>query len=148
MAEASREQLIAFVALGLGVVALLTAYLMQRGWSMARRRRYPWIAGVLAAAGLFYGTRAFGQEANVQAYIYWIGVAALFGSIVLFVLPEVRGFLLQVREELRKVVWPTKEDTQSFTLVVLVAVAVVAVFVGFLDLFLAKLVQGLHVYGK
>jgi preprotein translocase subunit SecE len=61
-------------------------------------------------------------------------------------LPELRRFLGEVMTEMRKVVWPSKEETQSFTLVVLVAVVFVAAYVGLLDLFFSKLVAGLKIY--
>ncbi|MFQ6133562.1 MAG: preprotein translocase subunit SecE [Armatimonadota bacterium] len=148
MGEDGNTQLIAFAALGLGIVALVAAYVMQRSVALERRNRYPYVAGGLALIGLILGRRLYAEQVNVEAYLYWMGVAALAVAGAVFVLPELKSFLLQVREELRKVVWPSKEDTQSFTLVVLVAVAVVALYVGFLDLFLTKLVAGLHIYGR
>jgi preprotein translocase SecE subunit len=80
------------------------------------------------------------------AYAFWLGVIAFVGGAVVAMLKELRTFLSQVMEEMRKVVWPTKEETQSFTLVVLVAVAVVAVWVGGLDLIFSRFVAWLRLY--
>ncbi len=61
--------------------------------------------------------------------------AAVFGS-------SARGhavwqFMLDSRQELRKVVWPTRQETTQTTLVVFVFVVVVGFFFWGLDLFLS-----------
>lgn len=42
-------------------------------------------------------------------------------------------FLKEVRVEMKKVNWPTREETVKFTLIVVIASAVVALFLGGLD---------------
>ncbi len=42
-------------------------------------------------------------------------------------------FLKETRAELRKVVWPTREETTRYTLLVVVISAAVAAFLGGLD---------------
>jgi len=42
-------------------------------------------------------------------------------------------FLREVRTELKKVTWPSRKDTLSGTLVVLVAVFIIAIFLGIVD---------------
>ena len=42
-------------------------------------------------------------------------------------------FLKECREELRKVVWPTREEILNSTIVVLIAVAVISVFLFITD---------------
>ena len=54
-------------------------------------------------------------------------------------------FLRQVGAELRKVVWPTKEQLVTYTAVVIVFVTLLAILVSGLDLAFAKLV--LFVFG-
>ncbi len=54
-------------------------------------------------------------------------------------------FLRQVRAELFKVVWPTRKELITYTIVVMVFVAMIMVYVGFLDLGISKLV--LAVFG-
>jgi preprotein translocase subunit SecE len=49
--------------------------------------------------------------------------------------------------ELKRVVWPSREEAQSFTAVVIIAVSIVAVWVGTLDMLCAWTVSLLKVYG-
>ena len=52
-------------------------------------------------------------------------------------------FLREVRMELKKVTWPSRKDTLSATLVVLVAVFIIAIFLGIVDSGLSSLVKQL-----
>ncbi|MGA2518021.1 MAG: preprotein translocase subunit SecE [Thermodesulfobacteriota bacterium] len=52
-------------------------------------------------------------------------------------------FLREVRTELKKVTWPSRKDTLSGTLVVLVAVFIIATFLGIVDSGLSSLVRQL-----
>ena len=54
--------------------------------------------------------------------------------------------LKEVWNELQRVVWPSHEETYSFTIVVVIAVIVVAAWVGWWDLFFARLVNLLGLY--
>lgn len=49
-------------------------------------------------------------------------------------------FLREVWTELQRVVWPTHEDTKGFTAVVIVAVVIVAIWVGFWDFLFGQIV--------
>ncbi len=42
-------------------------------------------------------------------------------------------YVKEVRAELRKVAWPTREETTSYSIIVFVAVVVLTAYVGFLD---------------
>jgi preprotein translocase subunit SecE len=55
-------------------------------------------------------------------------------------------FLREVWGELQRVVWPSHEETYSYTAVVVIAVAIVAVWVGALDFIFASIVTGLDLY--
>lgn len=46
------------------------------------------------------------------------------------------GFLKESRTELRKVVWPTRQETLQTTLIVLIVVMIVAIFLWLMDMFL------------
>jgi len=59
---------------------------------------------------------------------------------------SVARFLKEVWAELQRVVWPSHEETYAFTGVVIVAVAIVAVWVGVLDFLFTKLVGALRLY--
>jgi len=52
-------------------------------------------------------------------------------------------FLREVKTELKKVTWPSRKDTLSGTLVVLVAVFIIAIFLGIVDSGLSNLVKQL-----
>jgi preprotein translocase subunit SecE len=54
-----------------------------------------------------------------------------------------KQFLREVKQELKKVTWPTRRDALSGTAVVLVAVFVIAVFLGIVDSGLSSLVREL-----
>ena len=54
-----------------------------------------------------------------------------------------RQFLKEVRQELRKVDWPTRDETIAYTIVVLVTVTVLTTFVFFVDLGFSKAIVNL-----
>ncbi len=54
-----------------------------------------------------------------------------------------KQFLREVKQELKKVTWPSRKDTLSGTAVVLVAVFVIAIFLGIVDSGLSNLVRTL-----
>jgi len=55
----------------------------------------------------------------------------------------VKQFLREVKTELKKVTWPSRKDTLSGTLVVLVAVFIIAIFLGIVDSGLSNLIKEL-----
>jgi preprotein translocase subunit SecE len=62
-----------------------------------------------------------------------------------FSIPEkievVKQFLREVKTELKKVTWPSRKDTIAGTGLVLVAVFVIAVFLGIVDSGLSNLIR-------
>jgi preprotein translocase subunit SecE len=54
-----------------------------------------------------------------------------------------KQFLREVKQELKKVTWPTRKDALSGTAVVLVAVFVIALFLGIVDSGLSSLIREL-----
>jgi preprotein translocase subunit SecE len=54
-----------------------------------------------------------------------------------------RNFLSEVRVELKKVTWPSRQDTISSTGVVLVVVFIISFYLGFIDIILSKMVTSL-----
>jgi len=52
-----------------------------------------------------------------------------------------KQFLIEVKTELKKVTWPSKKDTLSGTLVVIIAVFIIAVFLGIVDSGLSNLIK-------
>ncbi|HUL20407.1 MAG TPA: preprotein translocase subunit SecE [Thermodesulfobacteriota bacterium] len=55
----------------------------------------------------------------------------------------VKQFLREVKTELKKVTWPSRKDTLSGTVVVLVAVFIIALFLGIVDAGLSNLIKQL-----
>ncbi len=49
------------------------------------------------------------------------------------IVPQSRQFLTEVASELRKVHWPTRQETVAATVVVLVVVAIVSLWLGLVD---------------
>lgn len=52
-------------------------------------------------------------------------------------------YLRETRGELNKVTWPTREESQRLTLIVLGVTALMAVFLGLLDFSFSSLMNGL-----
>lgn len=59
---------------------------------------------------------------------------------------KIAGFIKEVWMELQRVVWPSHEETNAYTGVVIVAVAIVAAWVGLLDFIFTNLVAALRLY--
>ncbi len=53
----------------------------------------------------------------------------------------VKQFLREVKTELKKVTWPSRKDTLSGTVVVLVTVFIMAIFLGLVDTGLSNLIK-------
>ncbi len=60
---------------------------------------------------------------------------------------RVKKFLREVRAELRKVAWPNRKELKTYTIVVIVLVAIVSVFVGVVDLTFGELINVLRRLG-
>lgn len=54
---------------------------------------------------------------------------------------QLRDYLLEVRAEVRKVIWPTRKDTTQTTVVVFSMVIVVSIFLWMVDAILALAIQ-------
>ena len=58
-------------------------------------------------------------------------------------LKRTRVFLTDVRVELKKVSWPSRQDTISSTGVVLVVVFIISFYLGMIDVLLSRMVTSL-----
>jgi preprotein translocase subunit SecE len=56
---------------------------------------------------------------------------------------KTRAFLSDVRVELKKVNWPSRQDTLNSTGVVLVVVFIISFYLGFIDILLSRMVTAL-----
>jgi len=60
---------------------------------------------------------------------------ALGGVFLLWRNPTVFGWATEVAQEMKKVTWPTKEETRASTIVVIVLTIIMSIFLGLFDLF-------------
>jgi preprotein translocase subunit SecE len=101
-----------------------------------------------AAAILIGGIVAFYWFGDLPAAARWLIVLVALGVGSLVALQSAQGrtfwqFVQGSRVELRKVVWPTRQETIQTTLVVFVAVLVMGVFFWFLDWILGSVTHAL-----
>ncbi len=54
---------------------------------------------------------------------------------------KINSFLREVKQELKKTSWSTREEMIGSTIVVIVAVIILAVFIGIVDFLLAQFVN-------
>ncbi|MBO8142601.1 MAG: preprotein translocase subunit SecE [Firmicutes bacterium] len=57
-------------------------------------------------------------------------------------------YFREVRSELRKVAWPSRQELVTYTVVVLASVAVVAVFLGVVDVVVSELLTLIGALGR
>ena len=101
-----------------------------------------------AAAILIGGVAGFYLLTSYPLAVRWVIVLASFGVGILVALQSVQGrafwqFVQGSRVELRKVVWPTRQETLQTTLVVFVAVLVMGIFFWILDWVLGSVTAAL-----
>jgi preprotein translocase subunit SecE len=102
-------------------------------------------AGVAVAAA---GIAGFYLLANLPIWLRWIIVLAAFGAAVFVALQSHQGksfwaFVQSSRVELRKVVWPNRQETWQVTLVVFAMVVILGLFFWGLDSLLSFLTRWL-----
>ena len=108
---------------------------------------------VAAAAILVGGIAAFYWLVDVPVWVRWLIVFAALGVGAFVALQSVQGrkfwqFVQGSRVELRKVVWPTRQETLQTTLVVFVAVFVMGIFFWLLDMILGSVTRALTGQGS
>jgi preprotein translocase subunit SecE len=96
---------------------------------------------VLAGGIVFAGIYGYTSYPEIPVVLRALGMLASFGLAVWVALQAAQGqtlwrFIQASRIELRKVVWPTREDTIQTTVAVLIFAAIMGVFFWLLDLFL------------
>ena len=101
------------------------------------------IAIVIAALALYYvNPLNFNTLTKVLITLLWFVIA---GAVFI---KSTQGdrflhFLRETRIELRKVVWPTREETAKTTGIIMIAVVVVAIFLWIVDAFFTWGVQSI-----
>jgi preprotein translocase subunit SecE len=98
------------------------------------------IAAIILVVGGIVGYYAL--KSRPEAWASWVAMFGgfLLGIVVFAISAYGRGFwqfVLESRIELRKVFWPTRQETFTTTMVVLVFVVIASTFFWLLDLLLA-----------
>ena len=97
---------------------------------------------ILLIAGIagFYYYEAEGLIYRVLGLLAFVLIA--LGTVYTTNLGQsVVGFGRESRTEVRKVVWPTRQETIQTTMMVLVAVIILGIFLWFIDMMLVSAVQ-------
>lgn len=103
------------------------------------------VLAVLVLAGGIFAYSWFGNDGGVPQAVRFLGVvAALVVALAIgaFTGPgrRVRGFLAESQFEMRKVVWPTRDETLKTTGIIIVVVIVLSLLLGLIDLILKTVV--------
>ncbi len=99
------------------------------------------VVAALVAAGV-YGNSYFSSESVVYRAIGLVILAVIAGWLASRT-AKGRAFIqlgLEARTEIRKVVWPTRQETQSTTLIVVAVVFIVALILWAVDSILSWLI--------
>lgn len=101
---------------------------------------------LLAIAVLIFGIVGFYYyEAESQLYrvlgvVFAVAVAVAISSTT-NIGQNLIGFGREARMEVRKVVWPTRQETLQTTFMVIVAVIIIGIFLWLVDMLLAQAIQ-------
>ncbi|MEP7706687.1 preprotein translocase subunit SecE [Paraglaciecola sp. 25GB23A] len=102
-----------------------------------------WIVALGILGGIVAANHVFAEESVlIRASIAVIAVAiALFIAATTHKGSAFITFAKDARIEVRKVVWPTRQETTQTTIIVLIATAVMALLLYFLDFLIVELVS-------
>jgi preprotein translocase subunit SecE len=111
----------------------------------ARLDGVKWAAAVILLGAAIAGFYYFGDTSLLLRVVALLAA----GGVALAILSltekgrEAWAFMREARTEVRKVVWPTRKETVQTTSIIVVMVAIVAVFLWLIDMLLAWGVQRL-----
>ena len=102
------------------------------------------LAALVLVAGVF-AYSWFSNDAGVSSSVRLIGVlVALAVSLAIAAFTalgrRVRNFIAESQFELRKVVWPTKDETLKTTGIIIVVVIILSLLLGLIDLILKSVI--------
>ncbi len=100
------------------------------------------LAIVILIAGIvgFYYYEAESQLYRVLGVVF-AAVVAIAISSTTNLGQNIIGFGREARMEVRKVVWPTRQETVQTTFMVIVAVIIIGIFLWLIDMLLAQAIQ-------
>jgi preprotein translocase subunit SecE len=102
-----------------------------------------WLAVIALIVAGVYGNSYFATESLLYRVLALVLLAAIAGWLASLT-AKGRAFIqlgLEARTEIRKVVWPTRQETTHTTLIVVVVVLIVAVILWGLDSTLSWLIS-------
>jgi len=102
------------------------------------------LAGLILIGGIF-AYSWFGNDASIPSSVRLLGVlAAVVVALAIAAFTalgrRVRNFIGESQFELRKVVWPTKDETIKTTGIIIVVVVVLSLLLGLIDLILKSVI--------
>jgi preprotein translocase subunit SecE len=114
----------------------MNAKVEQSGSSAADVAKLTLAIAVIAAGIVAYYW--FNELASWQRLLLLIGALVAGGAIGFFTRAgqSLRSFLVESQFELRKVVWPTRQETMQTTLVIIVVVIILSLLLGLIDVLL------------
>ena len=97
-----------------------------------------WVIAIALLAGAVIANNMFDQE---SVLIRAIGVVAAVVIAGFFAATTVKGktfigFAKESNKEVRKVIWPSRQEATQTTLIIFAATAIIAIILYFLDMFL------------
>jgi len=98
------------------------------------------IAVLIAGIVGFYYYEAESQLYRVLGVVFAAAVAIAISSTTALG-QNLIGFGREARMEVRKVVWPTRQETVQTTFMVIVAVIIIGIFLWLIDMVLAEAIQ-------
>ena len=106
-----------------------------------------WVLAILISAIVVFSSMyfdVFTQSPSLMAAFIIVGVVLIL-AIVRYTSWGVKAFqfVLAARMEMRKVVWPTRQETMNSTLVVMAVVAIASLFIYFVGLLFMHLIQAI-----
>ena len=98
------------------------------------------VAVLIAGITGFYYYEAESLLYRVLGLVFMAGVAVAIVATTMLG-QNLLGFAKDSRMEVRKVVWPTRQETVQTTLMVIVAVILIGIFLWLIDMVLAEAIQ-------
>lgn len=113
-----------------------------KGQEVSNGKGMVWLALVVALAGVFTYYYFEGVNALYSFGALIVGLAA--GAGIFFVSPKGKNLLVffkEARIELRRVVWPTMDETRKMTLLVVIVMVITLLFLMFVDFIIKNIIS-------